>query len=250
MTSAGALREPLERLYREFDWGARDRRCDAIRFPLRYAAPADREVVALLASCLAYGRVDCSRRGSSGCSRAWATRRRGSCATSTRGQAPALRRLPLSLQPAARPRGLLRRDAGHARVATARWARLRRRLRAGRRPSGAGPRALRRGVPRTATAPACFPRGRFSYGYRHWFPAAVDRRGLQAPAPLPALDGPARAARLRPLDPVPPARLLIPWTRTSRTWRASLGLTRRRSRNWQMAEEITRRLRRSIPAIR
>jgi hypothetical protein len=34
MTSAGALREPLERLYREFDYGARIAR-DAIEFPLR-----------------------------------------------------------------------------------------------------------------------------------------------------------------------------------------------------------------------
>src|ERR671922_934075 len=57
MTAAGALREPLERLYREFDYGARLTR-DAIEFPLRYAAPDDREVVALLTACLAYGRVD------------------------------------------------------------------------------------------------------------------------------------------------------------------------------------------------
>src|SRR5215831_14689243 len=51
------LKEPLERLYREFDWEARAAR-DAIRYPLRYTDPGDREVVALLASCLAYGRVD------------------------------------------------------------------------------------------------------------------------------------------------------------------------------------------------
>ena len=57
MTSAGALREPLERLYREFDYGARLAR-DAIEFPLRYTAPDDRELVALLTACLAYGRVD------------------------------------------------------------------------------------------------------------------------------------------------------------------------------------------------
>src|ERR671922_1788449 len=57
MTAAGALREPLERLYREFDYAARVAR-DAIEFPLRYAAPHDREVVALLTACLAYGRVD------------------------------------------------------------------------------------------------------------------------------------------------------------------------------------------------
>src|SRR4030095_14162864 len=57
MTATGALREPLERLYREFDYGARISR-DAIEFPLRYAAADDRELVALLTTCLAYGRVD------------------------------------------------------------------------------------------------------------------------------------------------------------------------------------------------
>ncbi|HYY74587.1 MAG TPA: DUF2400 family protein, partial [Solirubrobacterales bacterium] len=57
MTSAGTLREPLERLYREFDYTARVE-FDALRFPLRYADPRDRELVGLLASCLAYGRVD------------------------------------------------------------------------------------------------------------------------------------------------------------------------------------------------
>src|ERR671937_584631 len=57
MTRAGALREPLERLYRDFDYGARVER-DAIRFPLRYADPRDRELVALLTACLAYGRVE------------------------------------------------------------------------------------------------------------------------------------------------------------------------------------------------
>ena len=31
---------------------------DAIRFPLRYPDPRDRELVALLTACLAYGRVD------------------------------------------------------------------------------------------------------------------------------------------------------------------------------------------------
>src|SRR5207302_5737324 len=57
LTSPAALRQPLERLYRDFDYGARLGR-DAIQYPLRYADPADREVVALLTACLAYGRVD------------------------------------------------------------------------------------------------------------------------------------------------------------------------------------------------
>src|SRR5260370_7083638 len=57
LTSPAALRQPLERLYRDFDYAARLGR-DAIQYPLRYADPADREIVALLTACLAYGRVD------------------------------------------------------------------------------------------------------------------------------------------------------------------------------------------------
>src|SRR3989454_12480367 len=57
MTAAQRLRQPLERLYREFDYGTRVE-LDAIRFPLRYTDPSDRELVGLLTACLAYGRVD------------------------------------------------------------------------------------------------------------------------------------------------------------------------------------------------
>src|SRR2546421_12480926 len=57
MTPTRTLREPLERLYREFDYGARVGR-DALQFPLRLADPRDREIVARLPACLAYGRVD------------------------------------------------------------------------------------------------------------------------------------------------------------------------------------------------
>src|SRR5438034_4211263 len=57
MPAPSALKAPLDRLYREADWAARIDR-DAIRYPLRYAEPADRELVALLAACMAYGRVD------------------------------------------------------------------------------------------------------------------------------------------------------------------------------------------------
>src|SRR5215475_14534163 len=57
MPPASPLKAPLERLYREADLAARTGR-DAIRYPLRYPEPADREVVALLSACMAYGRVD------------------------------------------------------------------------------------------------------------------------------------------------------------------------------------------------
>jgi uncharacterized protein (TIGR02757 family) len=50
------LREPLERLYRDFDYQGRLANGD--RYPRRYPDPRDREVVALLTASLAYGRVD------------------------------------------------------------------------------------------------------------------------------------------------------------------------------------------------
>jgi uncharacterized protein (TIGR02757 family) len=53
---AARLREPLERLYRQYDYDARVG-SDAIQFPARYQDPLEREIVALLAACLAYGRV-------------------------------------------------------------------------------------------------------------------------------------------------------------------------------------------------
>jgi len=51
------MRGPLEALYRDFDYRGRLAH-DVIRFPRRYADPLDREIVALLAASLAYGRVD------------------------------------------------------------------------------------------------------------------------------------------------------------------------------------------------
>ena len=50
------LRGPLERLYRRYDYDARVA-SDAIQYPARYSDPLDREIVALLSACLAYGRV-------------------------------------------------------------------------------------------------------------------------------------------------------------------------------------------------
>lgn len=51
------MREPLERLYRDFDYVGRLAK-DAIQYPRRYADPLDREIAALLTASLAYGRVD------------------------------------------------------------------------------------------------------------------------------------------------------------------------------------------------
>ena len=53
LRSPDRLKDPMDRLYREFDWAARTP-ADAIRYPLGYGDPRDQEIVA---ACLAYGRV-------------------------------------------------------------------------------------------------------------------------------------------------------------------------------------------------
>ncbi len=205
MRSSPRLQEPLDRLYREFDWAARAD-LDAIRFPIRYPDPADREVVALLSTCMAYGRVDLF-----GPWVDWALARMG--------DAPA--RFILGFDPAKhsarfdgfryrfnRPRDLAAFCLATQRVLI-RHGSLGACFRAGFSPEDphVGP-ALERFVGEflSQDLSAVFPRNRLSYGFRHWFPAAVHRRAVQAPAPVPALDGPPRAAGLRPLDRDPAGR--------------------------------------------
>ena len=241
MTSRSALREPLERLYREFDYGARIAR-DAIEFPLRYQAPDDREVVALLTTCLAYGRVDLFGRALAGVLAAMAP------------------------SPAAFIRDFdARRDAGRfesfiyrfnrprdivafcvaSRDLLARHGTLEKVFVAGDAdPQGPIKPAIER-FSRAfleADLPDIFPRGRISRGYRHLFP-------------LPSAGGPCKRLHLflrwmvRRESPdlglwssVSPARLLMPIDTHVENMSRALGLTRRRSRTWLMAEEITARL--------
>ena len=241
MRGAGALREPLERLYRDFDYGARIAR-DAIEFPLRYAAADDREVVALLTTCLAYGRVDLFGRALEGVLAAMAP------------------------SPAAFIRDFdARRDAGRfssfiyrfnrprdlvafcvaSRDLLARHGTLEKVFVAGD-PDSQGP--IKPAIERFARAfleadlGDAFPRGRISRGYRHLFP-------------LPSAGGPCKRLHLflrwmvRRESPdlglwtsVSPARLLMPIDTHVENMSRALGLTRRRSRTWRMAEEITARL--------
>jgi uncharacterized protein (TIGR02757 family) len=90
---------------------------------------------------------------------------------------------------------------------------------------------------------AVFPRGRLSYGYRHFFPR-------------PSTGGPCKRlllflrwmVRREPPDfglwrDVPPSALVIPVDTHIEHMARAVGLTRRRSRNWRMAQEITGRLR-------
>ena len=241
MTSAAALREPLERLYREFDYGARVAR-DAIEFPLRYPGAADREVVALLTTCLAYGRVDLFGRALNGVLQAM-------------GPSPAafVRDFDARRDAGAfagfiyrfnRPRDLVAFCVA-ARDLLARYGTLEKCFSAGDvEPGGPIGPALERFVLAFLDADVhdVFPRGRLSRGYRHLFP-------------LPSGGGPCKRLHLflrwmvrrEPPDfglwtSISPARLLMPIDTHVENMSRAIGLTRRRSRNWKMAEEITRRL--------
>jgi uncharacterized protein (TIGR02757 family) len=242
MTRADVLREPLERLYREFDYASRIER-DAIRFPLRYPDPRDREVVGLLTACLAYGRVDLfareldrvlTRMGASpaGFVARFDAARDGACFADFRYRFN-------------RPRDISAFCLA-ARQVLERHGTLERCFVAGDDdPDGPIAPALERFVLafRDADLTPIFPRRRLSRGYRHLFP-------------LPSDGGPCKRLHLflrwmvrrEPPDfglwtSVAPARLLVPVDTHVENMSRAIGLTRRRSRTWRMAEEITARLR-------
>jgi len=247
MTSARALREPLEHLYRGFDYTARVE-FDAIRFPLRYADPRDRELVALLAACLAYGRVDLFGPQLDGVFAAM-------------GASPAAFVLGFDPRRDARafegfwyrfnrPRDLTAFCVA-ARDLLVRHGTLEKVFLAGdpdpRGPIGPALERFARAF-LEADLGEVFPRGRLSRGYRHLFPR-------------PSVGGPCKRLHLflrwmvRRESPdfglwtgVSPSRLLIPVDTHVENIARSIGLTRRKSRTWRMAEEITRRLAEIDPA--
>lgn len=247
MTSSTALREPLERLYRDFDYAARVER-DAIRFPLRYADPRDREIVALLTTCLAYGRVDLFGRELER-------------VLTVMGPSPAGFVTGFDPRRAEgafagfmyrfnRPRDLTAFCVA-ARELLARHGTLEKVFLAGDRdehgPIGAALEHFVRSFLDVDLSDV-FPRGRLSRGYRHLFP-------------VPSAGGPCKRMHLflrwmvrrDPPDfglwtSVSPARLLIPVDTHVENMSRAIGLTRRRSRTWRMAEEITARLARIDPA--
>jgi uncharacterized protein (TIGR02757 family) len=247
MPQSARLKAPLERLYREFDWATRTER-DAIRHPLRYPDPLDREIVSLLASCLAYGRVDLF-----GPWVDWVLARMG--------ESPA--RFVLGFDPEKhahvfdgfryrfnRPRDLLALCLATQRILI-RHGSLGAFFASGYSTAhrDVGP-ALEQFVDGFLRQDLCaiFPRNRLSYGYRHLFPR-------------PSTGGPCKRLHLFlrwmvRRDPpdfglwtvVPPSALLMPVDTHVENMARAVGLTRRRSRNWKMAEEITARLRRLEPA--
>jgi len=242
MIAVARLRAPLERLYREFDWARRTDK-DAIQFPLRYPDPLDREVVALLAACLAYGRVDLF-----GPWVEWILSRMG----------PSPSRFVLGFDPLKdaqrfygfRYRFNRPRDIAAFCLACQRLLARHGSLRACFL-SGYSPRdpdvgsALERFVRsfRCQDLSPIFPRGRLSRGYRHLFP-------------LPSTGGPCKRLHLflrwmvrrEPPDfglwrEVPPSKLLMPIDTHVENMSRAIGLTRRKSRNRRMAMEITEQLR-------
>ena len=241
MRRARALREPLERLYREFDYGGRVER-DALRFPLRYPSARDREIVALLTACLAYGRVDLFGRALDG-------------VLATMGPSPATfvagfdprrhaRAFDGFIYRFNRPRDVAAFCVA-ARDVLARYGTLEKAFVAGDpdERGSIGP-ALERFARAFLDADLreIFPSGRLSRGYRFLFP-------------LPSAGGPCKRLHLflrwmvRRESPdfglwtsVSPARLLIPVDTHVENMSRAIGLTSRRSRNWRMAEEITARL--------
>jgi uncharacterized protein (TIGR02757 family) len=236
------LKAPLDQLYRDVDWVARADR-DAIRYPLRYADPADREVAALLSACLAYGRVSLF-----GPRVEWALERMGPSPFrfivdfDARRDAPRFdgfryrfNRPPDLSAFCLAGRGILREHGSLGAF-----------FAAGFSPTDAtvGP-ALERFVDGFlgADLSAVFPRNRLSYGYRHLFPR-------------PSTGGPCKRLHLflrwmirrEPPDfglwrDIPTSALLVPVDTHIEHMARAVGLTRRRSRNWKMAEEITARLR-------
>jgi uncharacterized protein (TIGR02757 family) len=247
MRPSGALREPLERLYREFDYGARVDR-DALQFPLRYRDPRDRELVALLTACLAYGRVDLFSRSLEN-------------VLAAMGPSPATF---VASFDAARDRGAftgfryrfnrppdLVAFCVAARDLLARHGTLEECFLAGdghdKGPIGPALERFARAF-LEADVRDLFPRRRLSRGYRHLFP-------------LPSAGGPCKRLHLflrwmvRREAPdfglwtsVAPARLLMPVDTHVENMSRAIGLTRRRSRTWRMAEEITAALARIDPA--
>jgi uncharacterized protein (TIGR02757 family) len=238
---AQRLRAPLEQLYADFDYAARVER-DAIRFPLRYADPRDREVVALLTACLAYGRVELFG---------------GALETVLAVMGPSPARFTVAFEPERhgqlfsaflyrfnRPRDVVAFCVA-ARQILERHGSLEACFLAGDPDprGGLGPaiEAFARAF-LEAELGAVFPQGRLSRGYRHLFP-------------LPSSGGPCKRLHLflrwmvrRELPDfglwtrVSPARLLIPVDTHVENMSRAIGLTRRRSRTWKMAEEITAHL--------
>ena len=240
------LKQPLDRLCREFDWTLRVKQ-DAIQFPLRYSDPADIELAGLFASCMAYGRVDLF-----GPWVDWTLQRMG--------ESPARFVMGFDLQKHGqlfsgfsyrfnREGDLLAFCLATQRLLV-RHGSLEAFFLEGYSPEHphVGP-ALENFAAgfRAGDLSAVFARNQPSYGFKHWFP-------------LPSTGGACKRLHLylrwmvRREAPdfgiwsgVPPSALLMPVDTHIENMARSIGLTRRRSRNWRMVEEVTAELKRLDP---
>jgi uncharacterized protein (TIGR02757 family) len=240
------LKQPLDRLCREFDWTLRVKQ-DAIQFPLRYSDPADIELAGLFASCMAYGRVDLF-----GPWVDWTLQRMG--------ESPARFVLGFDLQKHGQVfsgfsyrfnrEGDLVAFCLAAQRLLVRHGSLKAFFLEGYSPEHphVGP-ALEHFVEgfRGQDLSAVFARHQLSYGFKHWFP-------------LPSTGGACKRLHLylrwmvRREAPdfgiwsgIPPSALLMPVDTHIENMARSIGLTRRRSRNWRMVEEVTAELKRLDP---
>jgi uncharacterized protein (TIGR02757 family) len=247
MPVANRLKQPLDRLYHEFDWARRVEQ-DAIQFPLRYRDPADIEIAGLFASCMAYGRVDLF-----GTWVAWVLARMG--------ESPARFVWGFDLEKHRRVfTGFRYRFNREQDVLAFSLATQRILARHGSLGAffleGYSPEHPHVGMALEHFAQgfigqdlsSVFPRNRLSYGYKHWFP-------------LPSTGGACKRMQLylrwmvrreRPdfgiWRGVPPSALLMPVDTHIENMARSIGITRRRSRNWRMVEEVTAALKRLDPA--
>jgi uncharacterized protein (TIGR02757 family) len=235
------LKQPLDRLCREFDWALRVKQ-DAIQFPLRYSDPADIELAGLFASCMAYGRVDLF-----GPWVDWTLQRMG--------ESPARFVMGFDLQKQGQAfsgfsyrfnrEGDLVAFCLAAQRLLVRHGSLKAFFLEGYSPEhphvGPALEHFAEGF-RGQDLSAVFARNELSYGFKHWFP-------------LPSTGGACKRLHLylrwmvRGEAPdfgiwsgVPPSALLMPVDTHIENMARSIGLTRRRSRSWLMVEEITGKL--------
>ncbi|MBI3457180.1 MAG: TIGR02757 family protein [Candidatus Rokubacteria bacterium] len=235
------MRGALERLYRDFDYRGRLAN-DAIQYPRRYADPLDREIVALLAASLAYGRVDLFG--------PWVDRLLGWLGPSPRAFAlhfdpardaslfaPFHYRLNRGLDLAAALLAIHRLLVRHGSLREAFLAGY----------SDADP-DIRPALDRFAAAileQDFRPVGmhRLTRGFRHLFPRPADGGACKRWNLFLRWMVRRDTFDFGDWPEVSPAKLLIPLDTHVANMADALRLTRLRSRTWRMAEDITRTLR-------
>ena len=243
---AERIRGPLEALYRDYDYAGRVGR-DAVQYPRRYTDPLDREVVALLAASLAYGRV--------GLFGPWIDRLLGWLGPSPRTFvlgfdppratalfAPFHYRFTRGVDVAAAVLGMQRLLLEHGS--------LRRAFLAGHQDADPD---VRPALERFATAlrdqdfrPVGMPR--LTAGFRHLFPQPADGGACKRWNLFLRWMVRREYPDFGDWPEVSPGKLVIPLDTHVANMASAVRLTRLRSRTWRMARDVTDTLRRLDPA--